>query len=84
MSEDVEREAQELDNNRRDDGNDTGEPLAPEQAGRSTQSGGRNGNFLPLEGNNFYVKISSGHAVICQGIQGESMKSTTGSGGAYY
>ena len=80
MSEDVEREAQELDNNKRDDENDTGEPLAPGQAGRNTQSGGRNGNSLPLEGNSFYVKTSSGHAVICQSIQGESMKSTTGSG----
>ena len=79
-SEDVEREAQELDNNERGDGNDTGEPLAPGQAGRNTQSGGRNGNSLPLEGNSFYVKKTSSHAVIFQGTQGESMKSTTGSG----
>jgi hypothetical protein len=80
MSGDVERKARKIDNNKRDDGSDTGEPLAPGQAGRNLQSGGRNGNSLPVEGNSFYVKTSSGHAVICQGIQGGSMKSTTGSG----
>ena len=80
MTEDHERKAQESDNKTRDDGGDKQEPIAPSQPGRKTQSGGSSGSFSHVGGNSFHVETISGHAVVYQGIQGESMRRIPGSG----